>query len=305
MHRKPAAEAFLDIEDDKCQGVADEKSQRRRPFMSRRSGFVAIAVAMLLIVILSSSSVFKTMSEKRPLQEASSSPSVDGKDVQMHLPEVELNLLARVQSLEAELRDAESAITSQQKSHSDSHAASDHFPSHAPPPIELVEQRDVAGSKGRQAKPPASVHSHLLDFIDSLNSAGRNMRSDCDDPDFKDASLVSAFLSKKQDICTSASALQPTGASKISSSQIVCYQHQQARHTATDSICEGHNVALHLPSFEGSAMTGFVEATWMSMRHGALQAACSPTAPFSKDKFPLCLSDWFVSGFKQVCCRPR
>lgn len=296
MHRKPAAEAFLDIEDDKCQGVADEKSQRRRPFMSRRSGFVAIAVAMLLIVILSSSSVFKTMLEKRPLQEASSSPSVDGKDVQTHLPEVELNLLARVQSLEAELRDAESAITSQRKSHSDSHA---------PPPIELVEQRDVAGSKGRQAKPPASVHSHLLDFIDSLNSAGRNMRSDCDDPDFKDASLVSAFLSKKQDICTSASALQPTGASKISSSQIVCYQHQQARHTATDSICEGHNVALHLPSFEGSAMTGFVEATWMSMRHGALQAACSPTAPFSKDKFPLCLSDWFVSGFKQVCCRPR
>lgn len=80
----------------------------------------------------------------------------------------------------------------------------------------------------------------------------------------------------------------------------MCYQHQQARHTATDSVCEGRNIALHLPSFEGSAMTGFVEATWMRMNGGALQAACSPTGPFSKDKFPLCLSDWFVSAFKQV-----
>jgi hypothetical protein len=255
---------------------------------------------MLLIVMFSSSSVFKTMSEKRPLQEASSSPSFDGKDVQMHLPEVELNLLARVQSLEAELRDAESAIMSQRSSRSESNAVSEHHPSHAPPPIELVAQREVGDSKGRQAEISSSVHSHLLAFIDSLNSAGRNLRSDCDDPDFKDASLVNAFLSKKQAICTSPSALQPSGTSKISSSQIVCYQHQQARHTATDSICEGHNVALHLPSFEGSAMTGFVEATWMSMRPGALQAACTPTAPFSKDKFPLCLSDWFVSGFKQV-----
>jgi hypothetical protein len=153
--------------------------------------------------------------------------------------------------------------------------------------------------KAAQA-PISSVHTHLLSFIESLHSSGRNFRSDCDDPDFKDAQLVNSFQSRQVEVCAPAAHVEQNSASKISNSQIFCYQHQQARHSATDSICEGHNVALHLPSFEGVAMTGFVEATWMNMKHGSLQAACQPTGPFNKDKFPLCLSDWFVSGFRQV-----
>jgi hypothetical protein len=306
VHRKAAAEAFLDIEDGQSQGAQDEKSQRRRPLVSHRTVFSAIAVGLMLIIIFSHSSVFMTMFEKKPFQEAPTSPSLADKDVEIHRPKEVLDLLARVQSLEAELRDAEAGRMSQRsslaagQSQSDGKAASASLLSHASPSIKLLPQPDAVSGEGQHVKPSSSVFSHLLAFIDSLNSAGRNPRSDCDDPDFKDASLVNAFISKKQDICTSPSALQQSGASKISSSHIVCYQHQQARHSATDSICEGHNVALHLPSFEGSAMTGFVEATWMNMRPGALQAACSPTAPFSKDKFPLCLSDWFISGFKQV-----
>jgi hypothetical protein len=178
---------------------------------------------------------------------------------------------------------------------------------HEPGSIDIISDPNHDVHQIAPTSASSNVHSHLLSFIASLNSAGRNMRSDCDDPDFKDADLVTAFHSKKAEICTPPSPLQQTGTPKISSSHIVCYQHQQARHTATDSVCEGRNIALHLPFFEGSAMTGFVEATWMRMNGGALQAACSPTGPFSKDKFPLCLSDWFVSAFKQVMlfqCEP-
>ena len=213
-------------------------------------------------------------------------------------------LQARLDQLDQQLREASADKLSQQAAGSVEQRRDDAALPQQPSQALFSSLQSQRASDSRAHHATASdVHSHLLEFIGSLNAAGRNLRSDCDDPDFKDADLVNSFHGKKVDICTPTSKLDETSPAKISSSHVVCYQHQQARHTATDSICEGRNVALHLPSFVGSAMTGFVEATWMSMHQGALAAACNPTGPFTKDKFPLCLGDWFVSGFRQVTLR--
>ena len=312
VHRKAAAESVLDIQDD--------KAPRPRAPSSRKNVFAYIGLLLVLVILVINfskiQSTFGSRLQKQQQQESlplhgdvsdSGSAATAGflttsfTDASSSSRVEELQ--ARLDQIDKKLREASAGKLSQQTG---SLAEQRHdAPSPRPPTktFSPVSQSQRGSDSLSQHAAAPDVHSHLLEFIGSLNAAGRNLRSDCDDPDFKDADLVNSFHSKKVDICTPTSTLDEPGAAKISGSHVVCYQHQQARHTATDSICEGRNVALHLPSVTGSAMTGFVEATWMSMQQGALVAACNPIGPFTKDKFPLCLGDWFVSGFRQVTTR--
>ena len=295
VHRKPASEAVLDIHDDQSHG---DKVQRQASAFSRKASFLCMGLIFLLIVMGANYANVKVQGD-RPLRKE---PSVRSDSIQT---ESRGRLDERIDGGHSHSTQSamsrESSVSAGQDSKMLVKAPTMQQPSDS---INMIPEPAHVDSKQLPTASASNVHSHLLAFIDHLNSAGRNPRSDCDDPDFKDADLVYNFHNKKADICTSASALHQSGVPKIGSSHIICYQHQQARHSATDSLCEGRNVALHLPSFEGSAMTGFVEATWMSMKQGALQAACTPMGSFSKDKFPLCLSDWFVSGFRQVMVLP-
>jgi hypothetical protein len=305
VHRKSTSEAVLDIRVDNTDGSPCDKGQRTVSTASRKAVFATIGFALLLIIMGANFSMIQSSNQKPLRKESSASPNLVDEPVQIRSRSEAQKLQARIDTLQAEFQLANegkhsggrSAVSSGQKIEllDDLHALKQ--PVQASSSITMLSQPS-------EPEPGTNVHAHLLAFVQTLNAAGRNMRSDCDDPDFKDADLINSFLSKKVDICTPSSAAQQSDASKISSSHIVCYQHQQARHTATDSICEGRNVALHLPSFEGYGMSAFVEATWMNMKPGALQAACTPTGPFSKDKFPLCLGDWFVSGFRQVTLQP-
>ena len=310
VHRKSAAESVLDIQDD--------KAPRPRASSSRKNVFTVIGVLLLLVIVGANLSKiqgnFRAKLQNQQQQESlpllgdggDSSSAVTAKFLSSSVTGASSSgrveaLQARLDQLDKQLREASADKLSQHAAGSVEQRRDDAALPQQPNQALFSSSQSQRVSDSRAHHAAASdIHSHLLEFIGSLNAAGRNLRSDCDDPDFKDADLVNSFHGKKVDICTPTSKLDETSPAKISSSHVVCYQHQQARHTATDSICEGRNVALHLPSFVGSAMTGFVEATWMSMHQGALAAACNPTGPFTKDKFPLCLGDWFVSGFRQV-----
>jgi hypothetical protein len=304
VHRKSSADAVLDVRDD-TDGSSCDKGQRPVCIASRKTVFAALGFVMLLIIIGANLSRIQSGYKKPPKKASYGSPPAIEESILIRSRLEAQNLQARVDTLRAELHNANGGEISREKNHISAGQKLElrvSTPALQQQPVQALSSISMLSQSSEQ-QPSANVHAHLLAFIKTLNSAGRSMRSDCDDPDFKDADLVNVFLSKKVDICSSTLAVQPNGGSKITSSHIVCYQHQQTRHTATDSICEGHNVALHLPSFEGSGMSAFVEATWMSMKQGALLAACTPTGPFTKDKFPLCLGDWFVSGFRQVTVR--
>jgi hypothetical protein len=302
VHRKAASEAVLDIHDDQTH---DDKAQRQASAFSRKGSFLSLGLIFLLVVMGANYANSKVQME-RPLRiEPATSPSVRAESAQT---ESRGHLDARIDGVHPQSpprgMPRESSVSVSQNSKMLEMAPNPQQRDKASDSIDIISEPGHVDIKQLPTAAASNVHSHLLAFIDHLNSAGRNPRSDCDDSDFKDADLVHSFHNKKADICTSTSAPQQPGAPKISNSHFICYQHQQARHSATDSVCEGRNVALHLPSFEGTAMTGFVEATWMSMKQGALQAACTPTGAFSKDKFPLCLGDWFVNGFRQVMVLP-
>lgn len=308
VHRKSAAEAVLDIRGEGADGAQSDKGQRPVSVASRRTIVAAFGLVMLMIIMGANISKIQTTYQRPFKKESSSLPSpLQDDPSEIHSRQEALKLQGRLDMLRAELQEANQGRFSSGSSFYDSQksggASNMQQPVQESSSIAMIPQQEPVVSKQKETAAISNAHAHLLSFINTLNSAGRNMRSDCDDPDFKDADLVSAFLGKKVDVCKPPTALQQSGAQKISSSHIVCYQHQQARHSATDSICEGHNLALHLPSFEGSGMSAFVEATWMNMKQGALQAACTPTGPYTKDKFPLCLGDWFVSGFRQVLPR--